>query len=664
MGETSTERSRKHRASARDIEYPPPKNYRRRCRLEKDMGKWLKYYLPESFPLDWAEFHETAIHKQLISITEGGMFALALPRGSGKTTLCRGAAIYAMFRGLRRYVLLVGATGKKAELALNDIKTTLRFSDRLLEDYPEIIVPIRALEGVSLRCATQTAFGHPTNMTWNAKRIILPDTQRIDGKGMFHKNVASGCIIDIDGITGDIRGHVVTLPDGNVIRPDLSIVDDPQTRESAKSPEQTKDRINTIRGDVAGSVGPTTNIAIVIPCTVIYKNDAADQLLDREKNPDFRGERYGMIVSWPENMTIWDDYNATRLAGLENEDGGKSANEFYKNNREELERGAKVSWEERKGPNELTGLQHAMNLYFRLGEDAFYAEYQNEPRSIGTTIYDLEPDIIKASLYGLKPKIVPNGVHLLTCFVDINHYGLHWAVIGFDNKFAGYCTLYGRFPEGGELVPKNTTEGERGKLIRNGLDSLYSLLGGTVFQKENSERIELTSILVDRGYMPEVVHSFCKYARGRIRAIPSRGYAGHIYTVRKSSLVGIPRENCHMVESRIGPYLAYNSCYWREYAQKAWFGNVGEHGSLSLYGKSQLIHEEFAQQICNEKLVDKAVGDRGTIYRWAEAPNRWHDFGDCVTGCCVAAANTGMTTTGDVRAIFDGRRPRPVRKTK
>ena len=51
---------------------------------------------------------------------------------------------------------------------------------------------------------------------------------------------------------------------------------------------------------------------------------------------------------------------------------------FILKNREAMDEGAKVGWEQRFNHDEISALQHAMNLKFQ-DESAFAAEYQNEP---------------------------------------------------------------------------------------------------------------------------------------------------------------------------------------------------------------------------------------------------------------------------------------------
>ena len=52
-----------------------------------------------------------------------------------------------------------------------------------------------------------------------------------------------------------------TLADGTVIRPEVVVFDDPQTRDSAESKLQTQARLAIIEGDVLGMAGPGQSIS-------------------------------------------------------------------------------------------------------------------------------------------------------------------------------------------------------------------------------------------------------------------------------------------------------------------------------------------------------------------------------------------------------------------
>ena len=79
------------------------------------------------------------------------------------------------------------------------------------------------------------------------------------------------------------------------MRPDFAIIDDPQTRKSAKSPSQVEERSDIIEGDILGMAGPGKNMSAVMTATVIYPDDLADQYLDQERHPDWNGIRVSMI---------------------------------------------------------------------------------------------------------------------------------------------------------------------------------------------------------------------------------------------------------------------------------------------------------------------------------------------------------------------------------
>src|SRR5690606_1158202 len=75
---------------------------------------------------------------------------------------------------------------------------------------------------------------------------------------------------------------------------------------------------------------------------------------------------------------LWERYAEIRAEGLRSGDGGRSATEFYREHRNAMDEGAIVAWAERFNHDELSAIQHAMNLKLQ-DEAAFFAEYQNEP---------------------------------------------------------------------------------------------------------------------------------------------------------------------------------------------------------------------------------------------------------------------------------------------
>ena len=163
------------------------------------------------------------------------------------------------------------------------------------------------MENSPLRAQTQVCDGSPTWLEWGANRIMLPTTRWSTERGN------AGCSIGGGGLGGGrIRGALLTLPSGEQIRPDAVLADDPQTRRSAKSQTQCTEREEILKGDVAGMAGPGKRMALLVACTVIYRDDLAERLLNKQRSPQYTGVRIPMIKSWPANQDLWNEYSNLR----------------------------------------------------------------------------------------------------------------------------------------------------------------------------------------------------------------------------------------------------------------------------------------------------------------------------------------------------------------
>ena len=122
------------------------------------------------------------------------------------------------------------------------------------------------------------------------------------------------------------------------------MIDDPQTSESAGSLEQTRKRVRVLAGDILGLAGPGKKISGIMPCTVIRPGDMAEQILDKSKHPEWNGERCKMLYQMPTNEELWNRYADLRADELREKGTFAAATEFYRQHREEMDAGAKVSW--------------------------------------------------------------------------------------------------------------------------------------------------------------------------------------------------------------------------------------------------------------------------------------------------------------------------------
>jgi hypothetical protein len=206
--------------------------------------------------------------------------------------------------------------------------------------------------------------------------------------------------------------------DGMTVRPSLVVLDDPQTDESARSLSQCATRESILAGAVLGLSGPGKKISGIMPCTVIRPGDMADKILDREKHPEWNGERTKMVYTFPANEKFWDEYAEIRAEGLRRGEGIAAATEFYRQRQAAMDEGAIIAWPERHNHDEVSAVQHAMNLRLQ-DEAAFYAEYQNEPLpEAKMDDEDLTVDDIAGKVNGMRWGEVPIGCDHLSMFVD------------------------------------------------------------------------------------------------------------------------------------------------------------------------------------------------------------------------------------------------------
>ena len=173
--------------AGRDIgELPAVVNPNRKARAASDFRFFCESYFPLVFHLAWSPDHLKVIAKIEEAVLRGGLFAMAMPRGSGKTTICECACIWAVLYGHREFVCLIGSDEGHAMEMLESIKMELEGNDLLLEDFPEVRLPIQRLDGIANRCNGQLYQGQRTHIGWTAREIVLPT---------MPGSVASGAII-------------------------------------------------------------------------------------------------------------------------------------------------------------------------------------------------------------------------------------------------------------------------------------------------------------------------------------------------------------------------------------------------------------------------------------------------------------------------------------
>ena len=650
--------------AGRDIgQLPEVVNPDRKAACERNFQLFCESYFPETYSLAWSPDHLKVIEKIETAVLRGGLFALALPRGSGKTTITESAALWSMLYGHREFVVLIGATESAALELLDSLKTELEVNERLAEDFPEVCYPVAQLEGIANRCAGQLYKGERTRITWTSNEIVLPT---VEGSR------ASGIIVRVAGITGRIRGMKFKRSDGRNVRPSLVVIDDPQTSESAGSLEQTRKRVRVLAGDILGLAGPGQKISGIMPCTIIHPGDMADIILNRNTHPDWNGEKTRMVYRFPTNMKLWEEYAEIRAEALRTEGNFQKATEFYLANREAMDAGAEVSWEARFNHDEVSALQHAMNLKFQ-DEAAFMSEYQNDPLPDDTADDSLlSVDEICAKINGLARRRVPLKCDRLTMFVDVQKALLFYVVIAWAEDFTGAVIDYGSWPDQHRheysladanpsiqtLFPKAGFEGA----LYAALSALTDECLGREWEREDGAVLKIERALVDAnwGQSTDVVYQFCRQSSHAGVILPSHGrYVGASskpmteYRKQQGDRLGFNWMIPNVAGKRAIRHVIYDTNYWKSFIHARLAVPVGDKGSLTLYGRIPGAHQLFAEHLTAEYRV-KTQGRGRTVDEWKLKPQS-HDnhFLDCVAGCAVCGSMLGASLPETLPAKLD-----------
>ncbi|MEQ8852884.1 terminase gpA endonuclease subunit [Gimesia sp.] len=632
----------------------------RRERTSKSLAYTCETYGGKAFNLKWSPNHIKAIDRIESAVFHRLGFAFAMPRGTGKTTLARWGVLWAIINGWTEYAVLIGASQKSGDRLIKNLKSTLRFNQLLWEDFPEICVPIRHIKGEARRSTGQKFKGDPTMIEWGKSQIVLPDIDVPYAK-------ARCSIIDVTGIEGEIRGRQFERPDGSIIRPTLALLDDPQTRESAKSLTQSKDREDIITADVTYLAGPGKKTGIVIPCTKIKEGDLACRLLDREKHPEFRGEVTRMLESFPENMHLWEEYREIQVESLMNGGDGKEATEFYRQNREEMDQGAESTWPERfdELEGEISAIQNAMNNFLK-DEDAFYAEFQNDPRDgQDQSVTKLDPDELGHRMIGLKRYVVPADTSHITAFIDVSKKVLWYVVCAWKDDFTGAVIDYGVWPDQKTryvtldsaritMLMKKPGTGLEAALL-NGLENLTNEIVQREWKSEIGGIHRVSRLMIDEGWEQRVVHEFCRRSDHSSLLLPSKGIgikANELNDPSKRPKPGEKRGD----HWRINPNkrsirsMVFDSDWWKTFVANRFSVEKNDSGALTIYQEKNAFsrHRMLLEQLTAEYGSEVTYESQGvTRTHWSLQVGLFDNhLWDCVIGCAVGASEQGAVLKG------------------
>lgn len=627
----------------------------RREACRRDFRLFCENYFPEFFDLGWSPAHLRVIERIETAVLKGGLFAVAMPRGSGKTTLSICAVVWAILYGHRRSVVLFGATKESAIELMTIIKAILEGEDypELGQDFPEVSVPCAELEDKAVMTKGQLYDGQLTRMKWDADKVTLP---RLDN------SESSGSSIRTRGLGGHMRG-MIHRDRGRIIRPDLVILDDPQTDESAMSLEETKKRYKVIDKGVRGLAGPGKRIAGIMPCTVIEPDDVADRILNGA--PGWASERIPMIDDFDgvpeESYARWQELREIYVTEM-NSDAYPKTNRFFKKHRKQLEAGIHHYWPARVEEGFVSAIQHAMCWYLTRPE-SFWSECQQKPQG------KAEPDAdlltikeVTEKQHGEKQNKVPIDADTIVSYSDVQGDLLYYVVMGVNLKtFSAFIIRYGTWPEqvtrsfkygdhreglADKYKGRNGAKLSKENRIRQAIIDCAGWLLNEEWEKPNGQKLKIERLAFDSRWETKTVRkavSDLNDPRVMVSFGTGKNLTGKKQQGDRRGVLMEWRSRFDVVNRVRQLTIVTNPC--KTFTHARWSTDFGEHGSLSLHKDEPHRHRSFAEQQRAEIRTKKADGDVFTLPP-AKPDNHWFD---AVVGCCVLAEHEGASLYGSGR---------------
>jgi len=649
------ERKNRERTEARTLWIPGPEDIERRHLLEQDLFEWLKWYLADVFSDPFRPYHLEMGQAILDGITYAGDKAFAAPRGEGKTSLAEGAMTFCILKGVINFAVLFAATAGDARNSLASIKRYIVESDRLLVDYPEVCVPVREVQGVpakahSIIVSTAEAKMANASFQWSGDEVTMP---AVPG------SVCSGSIIATRGLDSAVRG----LKKGSR-RPQLAVIDDPDTEDTARSEEQAGKLETRIDRAIAGLAPKGKRMSRVMLTTLQNRTCVSARFTDPMQKPSWQGKRFSFLAHKPDREDLWDEYGSLRQSSMaEGDPFARAAHAFYVKDRKKMDAGAELanpySFDGRTLADgsklQVSALQRYYDFVADNGIGAALSELQNDPpEEAGPIESGITAHLIQKKVNGYPRRIVPPGCIVLTQGIDVRKIALHWIVRAWRPDGTGFTIDRGVQEVYGTTV--GSDEGVDLAIIR-ALRTRKEDLAAEPYTTADGEIRELDMTLVDAGWQTQAIYHACQELG--LGWKPAMGFGKSMGCVKvnfnapvRSSTDKKPGDGWFLSRRPKRVWLVCcDTDRWKTWEHDRWLTPANRPGSMSLWGEpsadgkrmtdDEKDHFSYAKHLTSEVEVEEPV--RGVIVRkWRAKSNNNHWF-DASYLSDVAANMKGIT---------------------
>jgi predicted phage terminase large subunit-like protein len=256
--------------------------------------------------------------------------------------------VYCVCNGLEKYILLVANTiGQVKDMLLN-VKDELVNNKLLAEDYPGV-------------CETGEP---PKSPRWSDVDIITKNGVRISALSSMQQ----------------FRGKRF-----KEFRPSLIVLDDiEQDDHTLITPEKTDKLYFWITRTIQNIGTPTTNLFLL--GTVHGFHSILSRFVEENKHPEWNKHIYKAIISESKNPEVREKWKRIYRCqeNYSDKTGPQAADLFYQDHKAAFLEGSETLW-----PGRLD--YYVLNVKREeIGEDAFNAEYQNNPSDPGESGFDIK----------------------------------------------------------------------------------------------------------------------------------------------------------------------------------------------------------------------------------------------------------------------------------
>lgn len=652
-----------------------------RANLERSDEGWLRYFFPYPPFGFWYEF--TQQQQAMIAaighaIRHGGDQAIAASRGEGKTQIARRLALKYAVQGSISFAVLFAATATDASDSLQAIRGDIEDNDLLAELYPEVCDPVLALEGIAQKASSLLCSGVrfdngkefvevPCKFVWCGHELWLPN---VPG------SPSAGAIIATRGLDSAVRGL-----NKKGRRPDVAIIDDPDTEDTARSEEQAKKLEERIDRAIGGLGGQQRGIARVMLTTLQNRRCVSYRFTDPMAKPTWRGKRFRFLEKPPARLDMWDEYAQIVQQNLQSRtDEGecadpfcRGAHRFYLENRDAMETGAVVANPHRFDPADLgdgtqlevSALQRYFNMVARIGQEAVSTEYDNDPpEEEMQAVSNLTPHRIQRQVSGTPRRQIPANCTIITQGIDVRKIALHWTVRAWrpehDGKaWTGYTIDYGITEVIGS---QNASDAGVDAAIIRALRDRREYVQDNPYHTASGEILPVAYTLVDSGWRTEAIYQACDdIGDGWYPAIGHGKSAGCATTnfyspvaSNQTKLIGW-RYFLAMRPNGSGWLVHMDADHWKSFEHDRWMTDPEKTGGLLIWGETsgnpdrmsadEKGHHSYARHICAESEVEEP-DKQGVMKRYWKAKSDNNHWLDASYRCDVAAAMAGVRMFG------------------